>query len=184
MKESGGVLLLLRWDGARLRHCHGAIVAAIHVGRHCPDSFRAILPSKVIRLVGRRLEPALVEAEVVVFFSGVGTLGIWDAAADFIRVAKLVEGLVVGRLEVVIDHTTLLLFSERKVMAFQLGLQNAVVLFLGLRVSVILQHELVLGLGDRLFSLLRADFHTCCLHLGTNFASICGLSALLSLCID
>ena len=118
------------------------------------------------------------------FFAGVGTLGVWDAAADLIRVTKLVEGLVVGRLEVVIDHATLLLLSEREVMAFQLGLQNAIVLFLGLRIFVVLQHKLVLGLGNRLFSLLRANLHTCRLHLGTDFASICGLSTLLSLCID
>ena len=118
------------------------------------------------------------------FLAGVGTLGVWDAAADLIRVTKLVEGLVVGRLEVVVDHATLLLLSEREVVAFQLGLQNAIVFFLSLRISVILQHELVLSLRNRLFSLLRANLHTCRLHLGTDFASICGLSTLLSLCID
>ena len=118
------------------------------------------------------------------FFAGVGTLGVWDAAADLIRVSKLVEGLVVGRLEVVVDHAALLLLSEREVVAFQLGLQDAIVFFLGLCVSVIRQHELVLGLGDRLFSLLRADLHTCRLHLGFDLAAVRGFSTLLSLCID
>ena len=52
LEERGGVLLLLGWDDALLRQSHGTIVATVCVGRHCSDSFRTFLSSKVIRLIG------------------------------------------------------------------------------------------------------------------------------------
>ena len=192
LQERGRVRILLRllkllgWDDILRRHGHRTIVAAVGVGGLGPQAhFRALLSAaKVIRLIGRRFEPALVEAEVVVFFAGISALGVWDAAADLIRVAELVERLVMAGLEVVVDHATLLLLPEREVVAFQLCLENAVILSCGLRIFVVLQHELVLGLGDRFFALLRADLHACCLHLRFDFEPVCSLSALLGLSVD
>ena len=151
---------------------------------HRSHRLRTILPSKVVSLISSWLESTLIEAKVVVSFTCIGSLGFWDAATNFIRVSKLVESLVVGRLEVIVDHTTLLLLSKWEVVTFKFSFQNAIFLLLSLWVLVLLKHKLILSFRDCILSLMRANLHTCCFHLRTNFTSICGLSTFLSLCIN
>ena len=43
--------------------------------------------------------------------TGIVFLGLWDMTPDVVRVTKLVESLVVRRLEVIVDHTSLFLLS-------------------------------------------------------------------------
>lgn len=77
-----------------------------------------------------RLETTLVEAQVVMLLASIGTLGIRDAAADIVGISKLIKRLVVRSLEIIVYHTALLLLSKSEIMAFQLGLKNAILLLL------------------------------------------------------
>ena len=86
---------------------------------HRSHRLRTILSPKVVCLISSWLESTLIEAQVIVFFSTVSTLGFRDAAANFIWVTKLVESLVVGRLEIVVNHSALLLLPKSEIVAFQ-----------------------------------------------------------------
>ena len=116
LQESWGVLL---GDEILLRHGHWAIVASVCMRCHRSHRLRTTLSPKVVCLISSWLESTLIEAQVIVFFSTVGTLGFRDAAANFIWVTKLVESLVVGCLEIVVNHSALLLLPKSEIVAFQ-----------------------------------------------------------------
>ena len=80
---------------------------------------RAVVPAKVVSLVHTGLETTLIKAQVVVCIASVRSLSIRDAATNLIWISKFVKSLVMGRLEVVVDHASLLLLSEGEIMTFQ-----------------------------------------------------------------
>lgn len=141
---------------------------------------------KVVRLVWVRRERALVEAQVVVRFPSVGLLSFRDEAADLIRIAKARKSLIVRRLIVVVDLTTLFVLSQCEVVAFKFGDQTQVFILLCLSCHIgALDDELRVGLGDWLLSLSgRADSDICSLQLGSNLTPVCSSSSGLCLFID
>ena len=82
--------------------------------------------SELVCLVHLRLEVAF-KAERVVLFTGISFLLSWDAATDGVRVSKIIVSCVVRTLEVIVDLSSLLLFSQCKVMALQLGREVKVI---------------------------------------------------------
>ena len=105
---------------------------------------------ELVSLVHTGLKVAIVKSKAVVFFSRISTLCLRDPTANLIGVTKFVEGLIMGRLEVVVDHATLLLLSKTKVMAFQLLSESDVSILLCLSVASVglLLNKSVLGLRD------------------------------------
>ena len=164
---------------------HWPIVST--VGMRCGRSqkIRTVLSAaQVVRLILGWLKSTFIEAKVVVLLASVSTLGLGDSTSDFIWIPKLIKSLVVGRLEIIVYHTSLLLLPKWEVMAFQLSLENAVFLLLCLWILVLLHHKLVFCFRDSILSVLRANFDACRLHLRANFSSIRGFSTFLSLCVN
>ena len=66
---------------------------------------------EVVCLALFRLECAFIESKMVMFFTSVSFLLLWDPSPNIIGVANIVECLIVGPLEVVVHLTTLFLLS-------------------------------------------------------------------------
>lgn len=77
---------------------------------------------KIVGLISARLKGAVVEAKRVMLFPGICFNSVGDAAADLVRIAQGVEGLVVRRLKVVVNEAALFLLSHGKVCALELRL--------------------------------------------------------------
>jgi hypothetical protein len=72
------------------------------------------IPPLVVELVGLAhawLEVALLEAKIVVRIASIGLLSLGDERPDRVRVPLFIEGLVVRRLEVVVNHAALFLLA-------------------------------------------------------------------------
>ena len=71
------------------------------------------------------------------FFAGIGTLSFRNAAADVIWISEFVEGRIVRCLEVIVYEPSLFLLFKREVMAFQLGDEVQIQLFLAFTYLVV-----------------------------------------------
>ena len=123
------------------------------------------------------------------FFASVSLLCLWDATADGVRIAELVICLVMGCLEVIVDHSTLLLLSNGEVLALEFSNQVLVGNLLGLLAAAIsvLLNERSFGLRDDDFSLSLGsctDTEIRTFHLVADNLAIGCLSTLFCLCVN
>jgi len=141
---------------------------------------------ELVRLVHALFVKRVVKAKAVVFFPCVSTLCLGNSATYVVWVTKFVESLIMGRLEVVVDHTTLLLLSKAEVTSFQLLGKTNVGIFLCLLVAIISLHLDVgiLGLRDHFLVIIVTDCDVGTLKLRAHSKTIGRISTMLSLSIN
>ena len=123
------------------------------------------------------------------FFASISHLCLWDATADCVGITVLIICLVVRCLEVVVDHSTLLLLSNAEVLTLEFSDQVLVCNFLCLLAAAIsvLLNEGSFGLRDDDFALSVGpctDTEIGTLHLVADNLTIGCLSTLFGLCVN
>jgi len=110
-----------------------------------------------------------------VFFAGIDTLSFRNAAADVIWVSEFVEGRIVRCLEVIVYEPSLFLLFKREVMAFQLGDEVQIQLFLAFTYLVVpVDYILSLCFWDCiLLTWLRPNCQVGALKHGKDFLAVC-----------
>ena len=93
-----------------LSHCHWPIVAVTELRR-----------GQIHLICTTRFEATLVKSQMIVCIASVRALRIGDETANFVRITFLVKCCIVRCLEVVVYHTSLLLFFKREIVPFKLG---------------------------------------------------------------